>query len=136
LLYFLIKYYTIYGRLFRSTICCYWLALFNIFACMQVNPFTTPTWHLNWFTKKLKIVYIFRHFSICWVHIFFWFFITSLIWFGVSYDIKWFQPSPGRSCGRLNCGPSYQVQCQSPLNQLTIGSTYFLCITTCNLLHL
>ncbi|PNY08817.1 bifunctional purine biosynthesis protein purH [Trifolium pratense] len=41
---------------------------------------------------------------------------------GVSSDIKWFQPPPDRSCGGSNRGPPYQVQRQSPLNQLTIGS--------------
>jgi hypothetical protein len=41
---------------------------------------------------------------------------------GVSSGIKWFQPPPDRSCGGSNRGPPYQVQRQSPLNQLTIGT--------------
>jgi hypothetical protein len=61
--------------------------------------------------------------------------LTIIFWFSppvksgssVSFGIKWLQPYPDRSCGKLNCGPPYRVQRQSPLNQLTIGSlTNFL----------
>ncbi|GAU30124.1 hypothetical protein TSUD_360170 [Trifolium subterraneum] len=38
----------------------------------------------------------------------------------ISSGIKWFQPHLDRSCGGSNRGPPYQVQRQSPLNQLTI----------------
>jgi hypothetical protein len=51
-------------------------------------------------------------------------FTTHLIWSSISYGIKWFQPPPDRSCWGSNRGPPYQVQRQSPLNQLTIGIPY------------
>jgi hypothetical protein len=38
----------------------------------------------------------------------------------VSSGIKWLQPPPDCSCGGSNRGPPYQIQRQSPLNQLTI----------------
>jgi hypothetical protein len=53
--------------------------------------------------------------------LFFFFFTTSLIWFGGQF---WYQVVPvpsDRSCGGLNRGSPYQVQRQSPLNQLPIG---------------
>jgi hypothetical protein len=37
------------------------------------------------------------HFFFC--VLFFFVFTTRKIWFGVSSGIKWFQSSPGRSCG-------------------------------------
>ncbi|PNX81774.1 hypothetical protein L195_g037799, partial [Trifolium pratense] len=43
--------------------------------------------------------------------------------FGTSSDINWFQSPPKYSCGRSNRGPPYQVQRQSPLNQLTFEMT-------------
>jgi hypothetical protein len=57
---------------------------------------------------------ILRFFIIISSFIFFFIvFTTGLIWFGVSSDI--------------NCGFSYQVQCQLLLNQPTIGEmTWFL----------
>jgi hypothetical protein len=67
-----------------------------------------------------------------WVHILFrssstlklvnmHFFTTSLIWFGGQFWRKVFQSPPDRSCGGPIHDAPYQVQRQSPLNQLTIG---------------
>jgi hypothetical protein len=39
----------------------------------------------------------------------------------IGSDIKWFQSLSDHSCGRINHDPSYQVQRQAPLNQLSIG---------------
>jgi hypothetical protein len=47
------------------------------------------------------------------------------IWFEVSYDIKWFQIFLDRSCRRSNHVSFYQVQRQSPLNQLMIDSIFY-----------
>jgi hypothetical protein len=38
--------------------------------------------------------------------------------FGASSDIKWFQCPPKCNCGGSNYGPPYEVQRQSPLDQL------------------
>ncbi|PNX57692.1 hypothetical protein L195_g058820 [Trifolium pratense] len=46
--------------------------------------------------------------------------------FGASSGIKWFQSSPKCSCRESNRGPPYQVQLQSPLNQLTFGKSTFI----------
>jgi hypothetical protein len=39
----------------------------------------------------------------------------------LSSGIKWFHSPPKCSCGESNRGPPYQIQRQSPLNQLTFG---------------
>ncbi|PNY15697.1 3-phosphoshikimate 1-carboxyvinyltransferase chloroplastic-like [Trifolium pratense] len=46
--------------------------------------------------------------------------------FRASSGIKWFQSPPKCSCGISNRGPPYQVQRQSPLNQLTFGSREYI----------
>ncbi|PNX97295.1 hypothetical protein L195_g020521 [Trifolium pratense] len=46
--------------------------------------------------------------------------------FGAIFGIKWFQSPPKCSCGTSNCGSSYQVQRQSPLNQLTFDYAGFI----------
>jgi hypothetical protein len=52
---------------------------------------------------------------------FFFTFTTSLIRSGGQFWHQVVLDHPDCSCGGSNCGPSYQIQRQSPLNQLTIG---------------
>jgi hypothetical protein len=54
------------------------------------------------------------------VFIYFWFSPPGESGSEVSSGIKWFQPPPDFSCGGSNCDPPYQIQHQSPLNQLAI----------------
>jgi hypothetical protein len=56
------------------------------------------------------------------VNFIFLIFTTSLIWFGSQFWYHVVSAPSDRSCEGSDCGPPYQVQRQSPLNQLTIIS--------------
>jgi hypothetical protein len=60
--------------------------------------------------------------------------MDRLIWFGINFCIKWFLLPPDCSCGNQTIVISsiYQVQHQSPLDQVTIDNNIILTAGKCD----